>query len=140
MSAPFRVALPPAPPLGYGPAPAGNYLFVLLETADLLVVQRGAAPGPRSPATTTSPKAVVLTAAAIALFFTPVPAPLTALGIAGAVLTSRRMHTRDMLALVDWHLLALFIGLFIVGRGFELSGWTEAGRNALAAGAMLLWR
>jgi Na+/H+ antiporter NhaD/arsenite permease-like protein len=78
-------------------------------------------------------KAVVLTAAAIALFLSPVPAPLTALGISGAVLTSRRMHTRDMLALVDWHLLALFIGLFIVGRGFELSGWTEAGRNALAA-------
>jgi Na+/H+ antiporter NhaD/arsenite permease-like protein len=78
-------------------------------------------------------KAIVLTVAAIGLFLSPVPAPLTALGIAGVVLTSRRMHTRDMLALVDWHLLALFIGLFIVGRGFEVSGWTEAARSALAA-------
>jgi Na+/H+ antiporter NhaD/arsenite permease-like protein len=83
-------------------------------------------------------KAVVLTVAAIALFLSPVPAPLTALGIAGVVLTSRRMHTRDMLALVDWHLLALFVGLFIVGRGFEVSGWTQAARGALsAAGADL---
>ena len=78
-------------------------------------------------------KGVLLTIAAIALFLSPVPAPLTALGIAGVVLTSRRMHTRDMLALVDWHLLALFVGLFIVGRGFEVSGWTQAARDALAA-------
>ncbi|HEX6902435.1 MAG TPA: anion transporter [Thermoanaerobaculia bacterium] len=81
-------------------------------------------------------KGVVLTVAAIALFLSPVPAPLTALGIAGVVLTSRRMHTRDMLALVDWHLLALFVSLFIVGRGFEVSGWTQAARDGLAAAGM----
>ena len=81
-------------------------------------------------------KGVLLTVAAMALFLSPVPAPLTALGIAGVVLTSRRMRTRDMLAHVDWSLLALFIGLFIVGRGLEVSGWTEAARDALtAAGA-----
>ena len=38
-----------------------------------------------------------------------------------------------MLAQVDWYLLALFVGLFVVGRGFEVSGWTEAARGALAA-------
>jgi Na+/H+ antiporter NhaD/arsenite permease-like protein len=65
-----------------------------------------------------------------------VPAPLTALGVAGVVLTSRRMHTRQMLALVDWHLLALFVGLFIVGRGFETSGWTEAARDALGTAGL----
>ena len=78
-------------------------------------------------------KAVLLTAAVIGLFLSPVPAPLTALGLAGVVLTSRRMHTRDVLALVDWHMLALFVGLFVVVRGFELSGWTQAARDALAA-------
>lgn len=78
-------------------------------------------------------KAVLLTLAVIALFLSPVPAPLTALGLVGIVLTSRRMHTRDVLALVDWHLLALFIGLFVVVRGFEISGWTQASRDALAA-------
>jgi Na+/H+ antiporter NhaD/arsenite permease-like protein len=78
-------------------------------------------------------KAVLLTVAAMALFLSPVPAPLTALGVAGFVLTSRRMRTRDALAEVDWTLLALFVGLFIVGRGFEVSGWTEAARDTLAA-------
>lgn len=77
-------------------------------------------------------KAIVLTVAAIGLFLSPVPAPLTALALAGVLLTSRRMHTRDMLDQVDWHLLALFVGLFVVVRGFELSGWTEAARGALA--------
>ncbi|HEY2292187.1 MAG TPA: SLC13 family permease [Thermoanaerobaculia bacterium] len=78
-------------------------------------------------------KAVLLTVAAMALFLSPVPAPLTALGVAGIVLTSRRMRTRDLMAHVDWSLLALFVGLFIVGRGLEGSGWTEVARNALAA-------
>jgi Na+/H+ antiporter NhaD/arsenite permease-like protein len=78
-------------------------------------------------------KAVLLTVAAMALFLSPVPAPMTALGIAGVVLTSRRMRTRDLMAHVDWSLLALFVGLFVVGRGLEVSGWTEAARNALAA-------
>ena len=76
-------------------------------------------------------KAVLLTVAVIALFISPVPPPLTALGLAGFVLTSRRMKTRDVLELVDWQLLALFVGLFIVVRGFELSGWTTAARDAL---------
>jgi Na+/H+ antiporter NhaD/arsenite permease-like protein len=96
---------------------------------DPAVVAEESLPLQRWPAT----KAVLLTAAAVALFLSPVPAPLTALGVAGFVLTSRRMGTRDMLALVDWQLLALFTGLFIVGRGFELSGWTEAARDAILA-------
>ena len=83
-------------------------------------------------------KAVVLTGVAIGLFLSPVPAPLAALGVAGLVLTSRRLRTRDLLAQVDWQLLALFVGLFVVGRGVEVSGWTGAARNALAsAGADL---
>ncbi|HSS77165.1 MAG TPA: SLC13 family permease [Thermoanaerobaculia bacterium] len=81
-------------------------------------------------------KAIALTVVAIALFLTPVPAPLTALGVAGAVLTSRRLHSRDMMALVDWNLLALFVGLFVVGKGFELSGWTAAARDGLTAAGL----
>jgi Na+/H+ antiporter NhaD/arsenite permease-like protein len=83
-------------------------------------------------------KALLLTVVAIGLFLSPVPAPLTALGIAGVVLTSRHMHTSDMLALVDWQLLALFAGLFIVVHGLEASGWTTVAQHALvAAGADL---
>jgi Na+/H+ antiporter NhaD/arsenite permease-like protein len=71
-------------------------------------------------------KAIGLTALAIALFLSPVPAHFTAAAVAGLVLTSRKMHTRSMLGLVDWQMLALFVGLFAVTRGFELSGWTAA--------------
>ncbi|MES1243839.1 MAG: SLC13 family permease [Acidobacteriota bacterium] len=78
-------------------------------------------------------KAVLLTVLAIGLFLSPIPAPITALGVAGAVMLTRRTRTRDMLGLVDWQLLALFCGLFVVVRGFELSGWTEAAGRALAA-------
>lgn len=77
-------------------------------------------------------KALVLTAAALVLFLTKVPAHLTALGVAALVLTSRRMYTRSTLALVDWHLLALFCGLFVVNRGLEASGWTGRAVEALA--------
>ena len=77
-------------------------------------------------------KAIVLTVAAIALFLTPVPAYLTGCALAGIVLTSRRMHSRTMLGLVDWQMLALFVALFIATRGLELSGWTGAGQRALA--------
>jgi Na+/H+ antiporter NhaD/arsenite permease-like protein len=83
-------------------------------------------------------KAIALTAGAIALFLTPVPAYLTAALVAGVVLTSRRMHTRTMLGLVDWQMLALFVALFVVTRGLELSGWTAAAAQALRSAGMPL--
>jgi len=78
-------------------------------------------------------KAVALTAAAIVLFLSPIPNGVTALAVAGVVLTSRKMHTRDTLSLVDWHTLALFVGLFVVHRGLENSGWTELAHRALTS-------
>jgi Na+/H+ antiporter NhaD/arsenite permease-like protein len=85
-------------------------------------------------------KAIVLTVVAIGLFLTPVPAYLTGCAVAGIVLTSRRMHSRTMLGLVDWQMLALFVALFIVTRGLELSGWTEAGQRLLAGAGLPLAR
>ncbi len=78
-------------------------------------------------------KAVGLTVLAVILFLSPVPAALTALGVAGGVLLSRRAATRALLEAVDWPLLALFVSLFVVVRGFELSGWAAAAATALAA-------
>jgi Na+/H+ antiporter NhaD/arsenite permease-like protein len=83
-------------------------------------------------------KAILLTAGAIALFLTPVPAHLTALAVAGLVLLSRRREPREALGLVDWQMLAMFAGLFVVVRGLELSGWVAAAREGLlSAGADL---
>lgn len=85
-------------------------------------------------------KAIALTLVAIVLFLTPTAAHLTALAVAGVVLTSRKMHTRTMLGLVDWQMLALFVALFVVTRGFEISGWAEAARDALAGARLTLDR
>ena len=60
------------------------------------------------------------------LFFTHIPRELSALSIAGLLLCSRQMRTRDMLEQVDWHLLTLFCGLFIVIGGFMLTGMPAA--------------
>lgn len=60
----------------------------------------------------------------------PVPREVAALGAAGLLLTSRRMHSRDMLGLVDWHLLVLFAGLFVVQHAVESAGLAA---RALAA-------
>ena len=64
------------------------------------------------------------------LFFHDMPRDGAALVCAGVLLLSRRMATRAMLALVDWQLLVLFIGLFVVNRAFAHTGAMEA---ALAA-------
>jgi Na+/H+ antiporter NhaD/arsenite permease-like protein len=83
-------------------------------------------------------KALLLTAATVALFLSPVPPALTALAIGGAVLVSRRFPTRQAMIDVDWGLLALFVSLFVVRGGIEASGWTEAARNALLSAGLPL--
>ncbi len=83
-------------------------------------VARGAWPGcDRSQ----SWKGLAVTGLLVAAFFTDIPRELSALVAAGVLLCSRRMATRSLMGLVDWHLIALFIGLFVVVRGFEVSGW-----------------
>ncbi len=65
-------------------------------------------------------------AVAFALFaaFLAVPWPrdLMALAGAGLLLTSRRLHTRRMLGLVDWQVLVLFMGLFVVNHALQQTG------------------
>src|SRR3546814_9899864 len=50
----------------------------------------------------------------LALYATDLPRWQTTLLVAGLLLVSRRLSTREMLASVDWHLLVLFGGLFVV--------------------------
>ncbi len=71
-------------------------------------------------------KGLLAMGALIVLLFTHIPRELTALSIAGLLLCSRQMRTRDMLEQVDWHLLTLFCGLFIVIGGFMLTGLPAA--------------
>jgi Na+/H+ antiporter NhaD/arsenite permease-like protein len=62
--------------------------------------------------------AVVMTAFMAA----PWPREIVALAAAGVILVSRRMASRDMLGLVDWHLLVLFVSLFVVNAAVGASG------------------
>jgi Na+/H+ antiporter NhaD/arsenite permease-like protein len=58
----------------------------------------------------------------LALFATPLPRATGVLVVAGLLLVSRRLATRDILGHVDWHLLALFAGLFIVTQALAATG------------------
>ena len=63
-------------------------------------------------------------AAAIFLcfLFAPWPREVVALTGAGVLLLSRKLHSRHMLGLVDYELLVLFMGLFVVNHAFQATG------------------
>jgi Na+/H+ antiporter NhaD/arsenite permease-like protein len=62
-----------------------------------------------------------------------IPREIVALAAAAILLTSRRMATRSMLGLVDWQLLVLFSGLFIVNKVLATSGALNYFMDHLAA-------
>ncbi|MET0216569.1 MAG: anion transporter [Burkholderiales bacterium] len=58
----------------------------------------------------------------VAFLFAPWPREIVALTGAGVLLLSRKLHSRHMLGLVDWQLLILFIGLFVVNHALQQTG------------------
>ena len=60
--------------------------------------------------------------AVIILFFTSIPREITVMTAAGLLLCSRTMKTVELLELVDWQLITLFCGLFIVVKGITVTG------------------
>ncbi len=67
-----------------------------------------------------STKALIITGCLFILFLTaPFPRDIMALGAAGILLLSRKMHSRHMLGLVDWQLLVLFCGLFVINHALQ---------------------
>lgn len=70
----------------------------------------------------TSKGLAVLALVIAAFLLTPWPRDIVALAAAGFLLTSRRMATRDVLGLVDWQLIVLFVGLFVVNHALDSSG------------------
>lgn len=67
-------------------------------------------------------RGLVALALLLALFSTPVPHEVSALAVAGLLLVSRKISSRDMLKSVDWPLLLLFICLFGVTAAFASTG------------------
>lgn len=79
-------------------------------------------------------KGLTVAGALFGLFLlTDWPREIVALGGAGLLLLSRKLHSRRMLGLVDWQVLLLFIGLFIVNNALERTGLPERAVSDLAA-------
>jgi Na+/H+ antiporter NhaD/arsenite permease-like protein len=60
----------------------------------------------------------------VAFLYAPWPREHMALTAAGVLLMSRKLHSNKMLGLVDWELLILFIGLFVVNHAMQQTGLT----------------
>lgn len=68
----------------------------------------------------------------VSLFFTDIPHYLAALTVTGVLLCSHHLSSKKVLQGVDWQLLLLFTGLFVVVGAFHQSGWAQQGVAALA--------
>jgi len=61
-----------------------------------------------------------------------------ALAAAGIHLASTKFRTEDLLGLVEWPILVLFIGLFVVAGAFQSTGYGEQAIHWLAQGGFNL--
>jgi Na+/H+ antiporter NhaD/arsenite permease-like protein len=81
-------------------------------------------------------KAVMVSAGMIAFFFLGWPVPKVAIVAGALLLITRRVKPEKVYALVDWPLLVMFAGLFVVVGGLEKSSF-ETTLRTLAARAHL---
>jgi Na+/H+ antiporter NhaD/arsenite permease-like protein len=70
-------------------------------------------------------KGLVILVIVIGLFFTPLPKALVVLTAAAVHLASPKFRTQDLLRLVDWPILVLFMGLFVVTGAFQTTGYGD---------------
>jgi Na+/H+ antiporter NhaD/arsenite permease-like protein len=66
-------------------------------------------------------RALIATAALVALFFGGQPPAKAAIIIGGLLLLTRRVRSERIYAEIDWSLLLMFAGLFIIVAGAERS-------------------
>ena len=86
-------------------------------------------------------KGLAVAAVLLGLFlWSAIPREVAALTGAGVLLMSRRLHSTRMLGLVDWQLLVLFIGLFVVNRAFQDTGLVAQAVSWLASFGIALER
>ena len=65
---------------------------------------------------------IVVAVVGAAFLLSDLPRDVVALAGAGFLLCSRKLHSKQMLGLVDWNLLVLFIGLFVVNTALQRTG------------------
>jgi len=79
-------------------------------------------------------KGIIILIVVIGLFFTSLPKEVIVLAAAGLHLASTKFRTDDLLGLVDWPILLLFMGLFIVAGAFQSTGYGGQAIHWLAQG------
>ncbi|HEX4265309.1 MAG TPA: SLC13 family permease [Verrucomicrobiae bacterium] len=77
-------------------------------------------------------KGIVILIVVVGLFFTSLPKEIIALAAAGIHLASPKFRTDDLLKLVDWPILVLFMGLFVVTGAFQTTGYGDRAVEWLA--------
>jgi Na+/H+ antiporter NhaD/arsenite permease-like protein len=79
-------------------------------------------------------KGIIILLVVIGLFFTSLPKEIIVLAAAGIHLASTKFRTEDLLGLVEWQILVLFMGLFVVAGAFQSTGYGEEAIHWLARG------
>jgi Na+/H+ antiporter NhaD/arsenite permease-like protein len=77
-------------------------------------------------------KGLIIFAAVIGLLFTRLPKEIIALAAAGIHLASRKFRTEELLGLVEWPILVLFMALFVVTGAFQSTGYADHAVQSLA--------
>ena len=83
-------------------------------------------------------KGLVILVLVIAFFFTSIPKEIIALTAAAIHLASPKFRTEDILKLVDWSILVLFMGLFVVTGAFQATGYGDHAVQWLAQAGLNL--
>ncbi len=83
-------------------------------------------------------KGLIILVVVIGLFFSPLPKEIIALAAAGIHLASPKFRTDDLLRLVNWPILILFMGLFVVTGAFQSTGYGDQAVRWLAHGGFSL--
>src|SRR5262249_45829196 len=68
----------------------------------------------------------------VGLFFSSLPKEIIALAAAGIHLASPKFRTDELLGLVEWPILVMFISLFVVAGAFQSTGYGEQAVQWLA--------
>lgn len=98
-------------------------IIALLSRGDWLLSRQVApAPAVEFRPWPTAKGCLLMGAALVGFLFLDVPREVVALTVGGCVLLSRRTETRAVFGLVDWQLLLLFLGLFVVNHAVAESG------------------
>lgn len=82
-------------------------------------------------------KAGLATGVLLLLFATPLPHETGVLMVAATLLISRRLASRRMLSMVDWHLLVLFASLFAINHALGMTGLPARAIASLGAMGLL---